>query len=209
MLLVAAFARDARAQACVPEECQPSPSSSYASAYHNSFSSSSITVDLSDLVLHSFSTCGPPPASSAGSTATQSFNAVMDFKLSVNGGSVTSGQAPAVATIRLAFNHEAAPTRFFDTEMLQLDISGGALPSGTLVRESPTLASTGQTTIQDLGGGNFHVESFFDVFFELSLDGGVTWMPASNGPDHMTLSGPGCPTPNHRRSWGQLKLIYR
>ena len=46
------------------------------------------------------------------------------------------------------------------------------------VRESPTLASTGQMTITSDGfgmGGTFG--SFFDVFFDLSSDGGGTWMP--------------------------------
>lgn len=51
-----------------------------------------------------------------------------------------------------------------------------------MIRESPTLASTGQTTITDVGGGEFSITSFFDIFTELSVDGGQTWMPAENGP---------------------------
>lgn len=35
--------------------------------------------------------------------------------------------------------------------------------------------STGMTTIKDLGGGLFRIDSFFDVFTELSLDHGRTW----------------------------------
>ena len=62
----------------------------------------------------------------------------------------------------------------FQTEMLQLDISGGGLPTGVMIRESPTLASTGATSISDLGGGQFQIDSFFDVFAELSIDGGTT-----------------------------------
>jgi hypothetical protein len=81
----------------------------------------------------------------------------------------------------------------YDTEMLQLDLTGGGLPAGVMVRESPTLASTGQTTIQDIGGGQFQISSFFDVFTELSLDGGQTWTP-SNQPLH--LVGSGAPEPS-------------
>jgi len=50
-------------------------------------------------------------------------------------------------------------------------------------RESPTLASTGETRITPSPGG-FMISSFFDVFTELSLDGGKTWSPASQ-PGHM------------------------
>ena len=49
-----------------------------------------------------------------------------------------------------------------------------------MIRESPTVPSIGQTTIQDLGGGNYHIDSFFDIFTELSLDGGQTWIPAAD-----------------------------
>jgi hypothetical protein len=40
------------------------------------------------------------------------------------------------------------------------------------------LVSAGQTTIESFGLG-YHVESFFDVFTEMSLNGGMTWSPAT------------------------------
>jgi hypothetical protein len=49
-----------------------------------------------------------------------------------------------------------------------------------MVRESPTLASLGETTITDLGGGTYRIDSFFDIFTELSLDNGTTWIPSSS-----------------------------
>ena len=55
-----------------------------------------------------------------------------------------------------------------------------------MIRESPTLQSTGQTKVTDNGNGTFHVDSFFDVFTELSTDGGQTWIP-SQGPSHVNL----------------------
>jgi hypothetical protein len=57
--------------------------------------------------------------------------------------------------------------------------------SGVMLRESPTLLSTGETTIEPLPGGLFLIDSFFDIFLELSLDGGQSWIPAS-GPIHLT-----------------------
>ena len=201
--------RNALAQACLPEDCLPPANSAYSGSANHHFAGIGVTADFSSLSLHAFSSCSAVPASVPNTSTTSSFTATMDFSFSLNGGAPTTGQSPANATIHVTFNHLAAPIRFFDTEMLQLDISGGNLPAGAMVRESPTMASSGQTTIQDLGGGTFKIDSFFDVFFELSIDGGVNWIPESNGPGRLTLSGPGCPTPNRRTTWGQLKIIYR
>ena len=66
-------------------------------------------------------------------------------------------------------------TGTFDTEMLSLDLVGLIQGVPVRVRESPTLASTGQTTITDIGGGLFRIDSFFDVFTELSIDDGQTF----------------------------------
>ena len=92
--------------------------------------------------------------------------------------------APAQVTVRVLFDHATGNTRFFDTEMLQLDISGGTLPFNVVIRESPTLPSLGETTITDIGGGDFRIDSFFDVFTELSLDFGTTFIPADR-PGHV------------------------
>ena len=56
-----------------------------------------------------------------------------------------------------------------------------------MIRESPTLQSVGQTTVQPVPGG-FRIDSFFDVFTELSVDGGASWIPASGGPTHVALN---------------------
>ena len=85
-------------------------------------------------------------------------------------------------------------TGTFQTEMLSLNLQGGSLPPGVLIRESPTLQSTGQTTITAIGGGLYQIDSFFDVFTELSIDGGQSWMPSTTGPGHVTLTGVPEPT---------------
>jgi hypothetical protein len=70
----------------------------------------------------------------------------------------------------------------FDTEIMSLDITGmypgsnGPIPF--ILRESPTLASLGQHSIAHAADGSFLIDSFFDVFTELSLDGGQTFYPA-------------------------------
>lgn len=57
------------------------------------------------------------------------------------------------------------------------------------IRESPSIHSTGSTTITQLGNGQFHIDSFFDVFTELSVDGGTSFI-ASNDPAKMELLPP-------------------
>jgi hypothetical protein len=68
--------------------------------------------------------------------------------------------------------------------MTQLNISG--LPGGAMIRIDPVNPSTGITTVTPVGGGMFMMNSFFDIFTDLSLDGGQTWTPA-NGPAHEVL----------------------
>jgi hypothetical protein len=78
--------------------------------------------------------------------------------------------------------------RIFDMEMLSFDISGvynGVSPF--LIRESPTLASTGKTTIESLAGGQYRIDSFFDVFTDMSVDGGQTWFPMVPEPSAVVL----------------------
>jgi hypothetical protein len=99
--------------------------------------------------------------------------------------------------------------RDMDTELVQFDISDGPLPAGMMIRESPTLASPGHTrwsTFQWMPGFNT-VHSFFDIFTELSQDGGQTWAPADRSA-RLTLESVS-PTPTVAHSWGVLKLLYR
>ncbi|MDP2209918.1 MAG: FG-GAP-like repeat-containing protein [Bacteroidota bacterium] len=80
--------------------------------------------------------------------------------------------------IRLSHVADVGGTRGFDTEMLMMNLSGGTLPGGVMVRESPTRASTGRTSVRTTPSG-YMFSSFFDIFTEISLDGGATWTPAS------------------------------
>ena len=161
-------------------DCLPpaGPHSKYTSPdFHARFADGTNVFDLSNPVHAGFTACVNPPA--AGSQL-ESFGSTVAFDLSINGGPLLHLSAMAAVSVVVTFDHAMGATRFFDTEMTQLDISGGSLPPGVLVRESPTLASTGQTSIEDLGGGLFKIDSFFDIFTELSLDNGTNWIPSTN-----------------------------
>ena len=113
---------------------------------------------------------------------------------------------PANVTVQVCFTHQNGPTRFFDTEMLQLDIQGGPL----LIRESPTLQSTGKTAITNLGG-SYQIDSFFDIFTELSVDGGQTWHPSTDasGASHAgRVLIPGT-VAVATLPWSKVKVLYK
>lgn len=81
-------------------------------------------------------------------------------------------------------------------------IPPSVLPPGTVdplplrLRESPTLPSLGLHQVTELApGGPYQIDSFFDVFTELSLDGGQNWIPSS-GPVRMELTRVGVPEPS-------------
>ena len=73
----------------------------------------------------------------------------------------------------------------YNTDLAALSLFGGSIPGGYMFRESPTLVSAGQIHLTP-SGASYDVSGFFDVFLELSVDGGQTWIPRSNqSPMHM------------------------
>lgn len=81
-----------------------------------------------------------------------------------------------------------AVTGTFDTEMLSMSLTGSSPFGDIMVRESPTLPSMGRVMIADINsGGLFRIDSFFDIFTELSLDGGQNFIPQQNGPTRVNL----------------------
>jgi len=136
---------------------------------------------------------GSQPAPAPGEVQVHQFGSVVELEHSMDGGATFQKvSAPANCTVRVSsvsstggFAAALVGTQAFDTEMLALDIAGGSLPAGVMIRESPTLASTGQTTVRQVGGG-YMIDSFFDIFTEISTDGGANWSPAQ-GAAHVEL----------------------
>jgi len=136
----------------------------------------------------------PPPG--PGATSVDSFFDVFtEISLSEPGTPFQIRESPTRQSTIRTTNSGPTPTgdgTVFDTEMLSLNLSGGTLPPGLLIRESPTLQSTGKTSIRESPTlGLYHIDSFFDVFTELSIDGGQTWTPGDQ-PMHLT----GVPEPS-------------
>jgi hypothetical protein len=202
---VAAWAGQARAnEHWFPSNCLPQSNSQYTATLHQLYAAG--LIDLSDPIHFDFTSCDPPPL--PGNTTNHSFNSLVRARISTDSGqSYQNHQVPAQVTVRVTNLTTIGDLTIFDTEMLQLDISGGTLPAGTMIRESPTQASTGRTTERP-GAGGYYIDSFFDVFTELSLDGGQTWMPSDNGAGHVEMDIIN-PTPTKNRTWGLIKSLYR
>ena len=71
----------------------------------------------------------------------------------------------------------------FDTEILSMDLSGATAdpnnPDDLIeLRLSTTNPHYGHITVLKLADNAYQVDSFFDVFTELSVDGGRTWNPS-------------------------------
>ena len=79
-----------------------------------------------------------------------------------------------------------ATTGSWDTEILSMSLSGDVGGVSIEIRESRGLPSPGHTTITDLGGGQYQIDSFFDVYTELSIDGGA-FQPQTNPAGRMEL----------------------
>ena len=203
LLLLAALAAPAAAQYCdTSNSCffPPGPCA-YLGIEHVTFSNGwQLTyVDFENAV-----ECDPLPPS--GGTTNQQVHSTCVLKL-FDGSTTTGVGGQGLMTMHLFTVPPSVNPREVDLELLALDLSTLSFPSGVKLRESPTIASTGHMQQSDISPGNYHVTSFFDVFFELSTDGGQSWFPA-NGPVHTVIS-PAAPLPARAATWGGVKATYR
>jgi hypothetical protein len=77
-------------------------------------------------------------------------------------------------------------TQVYDTELLSFNLYGLSPIPEIMLRESPTLRSTGVTARENLCPmclspvTYWRISSFFDVFAEVSTNGGSTWTPGAS-----------------------------
>ena len=114
----------------------------------------------------------------------ESFDSIVEAMVDIG-----SGPMPVMLTgpVTVVVNGKTGNTTgTFDTEIVSMSLTGdvGGIP--VEIRESPSLPSPGETTITDLGGGLYHIDSFFDVFTELSINSGP-FQPQTNEAGRMRL----------------------
>jgi len=112
-----------------------------------------------------------------GTDEQEQFGSNVTGMVSVGGGppQPVSGSGPVTVLIH---GYSDGDIGTFNTQMTQLDLTTN-IPN-VMLRVDPTLPTLGQTSITPIGGGMFHIDSFFDVFTDLSIDGGATWIPSTN-----------------------------
>jgi hypothetical protein len=183
VLCVAALAGGVSAQTVFNSDQLPPPEGFYSGAFA-SWGGGQIT--LSNYTLGGFSNSTSPPMGVVPATVTTNVTVQGTLSGSLLGGAMI----PASATGTATFTFVDGFGSLYGSEITQLDLAGGSLPPGAMLRESPSLSSLGLTSLSDLGGGQYNIMSVFGVFTELSLDGGQTWIP-SDGPTDIVL----VPTP--------------
>lgn len=105
----------------------------------------------------------------------------MEYRIGLNG--LPPGM-PIIKLMELSVQIDAvqggSTGQEFDTEVLAL-AGFWTIGTGPCIRESPTKPSIGHARVLPQQGGLYQIDSFFDVFFEISIDDGQTWLPATNG----------------------------
>ena len=167
-----------------PTTLLPPPNGAYVSPqqWHALYAQGIVIKDVSHRL---FTGALQPPA--PGVTNTENFNSQVDLQVSTDGGNTYQSVRVAAPVQVTVASHGSSADTIYDTEMTMLNLS---LPNGVMIRESPTEPSRGQTEIEAQADGTYRVTSFFDIFTELSLDGGGSWSPATNGPVRVQLTTP-------------------
>jgi hypothetical protein len=178
-----------------PTNSFPTPNTSYGSVANTVVDPSSGTTNIlddtvsfavpgsgilyfRDISLGNFQNPIPPPPY-LGTSYYNPPSTVATMQVSADGLNwfPVAASGPASVTISNTTPVGIIPSTF-NMEVLLLNLTGSS-PFGTIMlRESPTKQSLGRHTIAPDPRG-YRISSFFDVFTELSTDGGETWHPAN------------------------------
>ncbi|MCC6474151.1 MAG: PEP-CTERM sorting domain-containing protein [Burkholderiales bacterium] len=132
---------------------------------------------LTDGMHHSFSDCFDFPTVSDPEDV-HTFDSRMSLQTQPFGPLELLGST----TVRIRLDDlPSTPAIEFETEILALNLVSVA-PITVMMRESPTQQSLGRASILPVSPGLYHIDSFFDVFTELSLDGGASWIQPQTNP---------------------------
>lgn len=145
-----------------------------------------------DLSLGNLGTGGPLPPVNAG------FGKILpdtlNLQISENGVDFYPAVLTGTNTIKITnTNGVVGGTTNFSIELMAMTNSGSWLGGSLYIRESPTKQSLGKHTVAKDPRG-YRVSSFFDVFLDLSTDGGVSWNPANRSLRVQASVPPAAPT---------------
>ena len=142
-------------------------------------------AQLRNVVMSGFTGNVAPPG--LGGSVTRGFSSGMAMDVSTDGGYSWTPTTASVSGGALAttHDHDAGGVSYYKEEMMWFSTS---YFRGIWLRESPSIPSPGQTTIEHEQDGSYEISSFFDIFVEISLDGGQFWsQPVNNTPLRVTI----------------------
>jgi len=161
-------------------------------------------VSYRNLAIHDFSAC---VTVMPGQVTAGGFNCLVDLDVDWGAGWNSYSNVPASGWMVFTWTGTGSQGEDqYSAQLAQLDFSGGGLPEVVMFRESPMLTSSGQASTL-VAGNDYHIDSFFDVFVEISLDDGNSWYAAPSS-CHIDL-GPRGPVPVRSSTWGSIKTLYR
>lgn len=121
-----------------------------------------------------------------GGNQLDSFNSLYEGHLSIENQEVGRITLTGVTDVTIFGRTSDTETGSFDTQMTSLDLTGSFGGHSIEIINDPSQTSSGHTTVEQVAPHEWHINSFFDVFTELSLDNGP-FMPATTGAAHVDL----------------------
>jgi hypothetical protein len=129
-----------------------------------------------------------------GPNELENFNSSLFGFVTIGGGPLMSFELDGPVQVE-AFGKTGNLTGTFNTQILSMNMTGTVGGHTVTIRQDPTTPSTGQTTIAcstppcTSSTGVFQITSFFDVFTDISIDGGA-FIPQSTPPTHVVAVTP-------------------
>ncbi len=166
----------------VAEVSLPVAGTSYRGADSHRFLDETVTLFCGT---HGVFTSSVEPPNEIGGSVLSSYLATFVGELVLQpavGGSLVTHALTVQARMaeRITLMETRGSSQIFNTELVTFELRGSGMPDNIVVRESSDLVSSGVATITAISGGMNRVESHYDVWLEISLDGGRTWNQAQD-----------------------------
>lgn len=131
-----------------------------------------------------FSTSGNPPTA-LGADSSLDYQAVFTGELTLSPPLSKATrtfplQAPIRMTERLQATGRRGVTEHFTTELTTLDFGPSAFPGSVRIREAAGRRSSGFVSIMRQRDSRYRIQASYEVWLELSLDGGRSWQAADS-----------------------------